>query len=185
MNAQYEWLQELLKEGRFQPTCAGDPQPAVQLADQFEEYVLPLNTLSLIAACVDRTCRKIRSMCKNHRDPRDGGVPVDNADEMMWKETAAEDEEYLVWTTSFNWPKRVDGKSCDFDCETVFKAFLNSEDCELNTTCTMKSFMHPLLTYNAGVKDHHLMRSGKLETECGTAEYTAKWDDGFFGVSVS
>jgi hypothetical protein len=37
MNAQYDWLQELLNEARFQPTCAGDSQPEVQLADRFEE----------------------------------------------------------------------------------------------------------------------------------------------------
>jgi hypothetical protein len=176
MNAQYEWLQELLKEARFQPTCTGDLQPAVQLVDHFEEYVLSLNTLPLITASVDRACSTIRMLCENHSHPRDGGEPVSLTEEMGWEQVLGHTEPgvYLDYSMSFTWRKMNDKMSCDFSCETIFKAFLDSEDCELNVSSTIRSFMHPLLTHSAGVKDHHLMGSGEIKTECGTARYAAR-----------
>jgi hypothetical protein len=124
-------------------------------------------------------------MCQGHPNPRGDPGLDDPSDEMGWTESRSEEENFLVWNLSFRWPKKDDKKSCDFDCETVFKAFLNSEDCKLNITCTIKNFMYTLPTHDAGVKDHHLMGSGKIETDCGTAQYTAFSDSEWFGVSTS
>jgi hypothetical protein len=85
--------------------------------------------------------RKIKDMCKEHANVRDGADTSGSDGSKAW--TVSKSEPGVSWGFIFQTTPQDKQTTCPFDCETVFLAFADNTDCKYPCTCV--TFMRRIM----------------------------------------